>query len=319
MGQPTARAKRATKPEVQEAAVLSAFADWAVGGSSTGLLRSLSSYLGVSTHLEEGRLVADGRVPAADKRKLLAALNRRAAQLSKTTQEIQARADMVRRMTVDLLDLEEAGRREMSRRLHDDAGQALVCIRLHMELLQQGDLDADLATKLGEIRDLTEQSILEIRRLISELSPRVLEQLGLAAAIRQFAGRLQTDYKVPVKVKLPKVVSLSRQLEIAVYRMIQDSALEFATRFSATNVNISLALADGVLSLKVSATGANQAGSETPEAKNSFRLKGIENRVALLGGKCELFGVRANEGVPGIRRKKSLEASIELPLNSAHA
>jgi signal transduction histidine kinase len=86
-----------------------------------------------------------------------------------------------------MLEVEELERRKISRELHDDAGQSLVVIRLQMEMLELSfpDADPEMKARLAEIRELTEKTILSVRKLISELSPAVLEQLGLAAAARQ--------------------------------------------------------------------------------------------------------------------------------------
>jgi len=90
-----------------------------------------------------------------------------------------------------MLHVEEMERRRISRELHDEAGQSLLCIRLQMELIEQAlpESESELRSKLGEARDLTERTILEMRRLISALSPAVLEQLGLGAALRQLINR----------------------------------------------------------------------------------------------------------------------------------
>ena len=97
--------------------------------------------------------------------------------------------------------VEENERKRISRELHDEAGQSLVVIRLQMEMIEQSlPPGSEERERLGEARDITEKTILDIRRLISDLSPAVLEQLGLGAALRQLVKRFSTRY--PCRVRL---------------------------------------------------------------------------------------------------------------------
>src|SRR6516164_720765 len=108
-------------------------------------------------------------------------------------EDLALREEQVRQLAEHMLHVEEIERRRISRELHDEAGQSLLCIRLQLELLEQSlpGEQSEQITKLREARDLTEHTILEMRRLIAALSPAVLEQLGLGAALRQLVNRFQ--------------------------------------------------------------------------------------------------------------------------------
>ena len=103
-----------------------------------------------------------------------------AAEKQRLMEDLAQREEQVRRLAEHMLHVEEMERRRISRELHDEAGQSLLCIRLQMELLEQDlpESAGEWKTKLREARDLTERTILEMRRLIAALSPAVLEQLG---------------------------------------------------------------------------------------------------------------------------------------------
>src|SRR5258708_3019488 len=116
-----------------------------------------------------------------------------AAEKARLMEDLAAREEQVRRLAEHMLHVEEIERRRISRELHDEAGQSLLCIRLQMELLENSlpPERVEWIAKLRETRDLTERTILEMRRLIAALSPAVLEQLGLGAALRQLVHRLR--------------------------------------------------------------------------------------------------------------------------------
>ena len=134
-----------------------------------------------------------------------------AAEKQRLMEDLAQREEQVRRLAEHMLHVEEMERRRISRELHDEAGQSLLCIRLQMELIEQElpESAANGRAKLREARDLTERTILEMRRLIAALSPAVLEQLGLGAALRQLVNRFQRLHPCRVRLQLSKMGALT--------------------------------------------------------------------------------------------------------------
>src|SRR5262249_34104837 len=133
-------------------------------------------------------------------------------------------------------------------------------------------------------RDLTERTILEMRRLIAALSPAVLEQLGLGAALRQLINRFQRLHPCRVRLQLSKMGALPHQLEIIAYRLVQECFNNIGKPAAATQVTISLASADGSLKLAVEDNGVGFSVPEALAKRESFGMAGMQERVALLGG-----------------------------------
>jgi signal transduction histidine kinase len=232
-----------------------------------------------------------------------------AAEKARLMEDLAQREEQVRRLAEHMLHVEEMERRRISRELHDEAGQSLLCIRLQIELIEQAlpESEHEWRVKLREARDLTERTILEMRRLIAALSPAVLEQLGLGAALRQLVNRFQRLQTCRVKLQLSKMGVLPQQLEIISYRLVQECFNNIGKHSSATNVNISLASADGWLRLIVEDNGVGFNVQEALAKRESFGLSGMRERVALLGGE---FSVESRmEGT-----KKGTKISIELPI-----
>lgn len=232
-----------------------------------------------------------------------------AAEKARLIEDLAQREEQVRRLAEHMLQVEEMERRRISRELHDEAGQSLLCIRLQMELIEQSmpETEGDLRSKLSEARDLTERTILEMRRLISALSPAVLEQLGLGAALRQLVNRFQRLQQVRVKLQISKMGRLPQQTEVITYRLVQECFNNIAKHAQATHVNISLASTDGTLKLKVEDNGIGFNVEEALQKRESFGISGMRERVALLGGKF-----RIESRVEGTKRGTKI--SIELPI-----
>ncbi|MCS7043483.1 MAG: GAF domain-containing sensor histidine kinase [Bryobacteraceae bacterium] len=248
-----------------------------------------------------------------------------AAEKARLLEELAERERQIRRLAEHMVEVEEAERRRISRELHDEAGQSLLYTRLQLEMLEQQTAGADpaLHAKLHELRETVEHSILEIRRLIGALSPAVLEQMGLAAALRQLAARFRQMHPAEVRVQIPRKLELPRKVEIIVYRLVQE-ALNNAAKYSrASHVNLSVETADGVLRLDIEDDGVGFDVEEALSRPECYGLSGLRERVALLGGVLEVESVKesgaqreakqAARGVAGMRHGTRIRVVLPLP------
>ncbi|MCL6543688.1 MAG: GAF domain-containing sensor histidine kinase [Bryobacteraceae bacterium] len=218
-----------------------------------------------------------------------------AAEKARLTQRLAEKEDQVRRLAERLVEVEERERKRISSELHDEAGQALMCIRLELEMLEQKlpPEAAHLAPALASARSLTEHTITEIRRVISSLSPAALSQLGLPAAIRQLAARTQQLTGIRIRLKIGPLPQLPPPVQTAIYRLVQESLHNATRHSSASTIKLSLKAADRQISLNVEDDGV---GFDVPAAlakPNAFGLTGMKERAALLGGE---FQVRSQAG-----------------------
>ncbi len=236
-----------------------------------------------------------------------------AAEKARLMEDLAAREEQIRRLAEHMLHVEEVERRRIGRELHDEAGQSLLCIRLQLEMLEQSvpATHGDWRSRLAEVRDLSERTILEIRRLIAALSPAVLEQLGLGAALRQLVTRFRRLHPCRLKLHLSRLHGLPQKIELIVYRLVQECCNNIAKHSSARNVNISVSCADGLLRLQVEDDGVGFKVEEAFAKRDSFGLAGLRERVALLGGRFEVFSRPAGNGARG---KTGTRIDIELPV-----
>ena len=242
-----------------------------------------------------------------------------AAEKARLMEDLAAREDQVRQLAEHMLHVEEMERRRISRELHDEAGQSLLCIRLQMELLEHSmpGENAEWLARLREAREMTEHTILEMRRLIAALSPAVLEQLGLGAALRQLVNRFRRLHPCRVKLHLSRLGPIPQKTEIILYRLVQECCNNVGKHSSATNVNISASSADGLVRLTVEDDGIGFNVDEALARRDSFGLSGMRERVALLGGRFEVKSwPSAANGAGGKRTNKGTRISITLPLGS---
>ncbi len=205
-------------------------------------------------------------------------------------EELHDREEKIRRLGEHMLRVEEEERRRISRELHDEVGQSMLVIRLYLEMVQ-ANLPTEakhLAPKLEETQQLAEQTIREMRRLISALSPNVLEELGLPASIRQFVTTFSRTFAGRVRVRMSGIEKLPRGSQIMLYRLVQECFTNVIKHSQAQAVALEVGRKNGHIQLKIQDDGVGFDPSEAARKRDSFGLTGMRERVALLGGEIDI-------------------------------
>src|SRR4029077_12199765 len=117
-------------------------------------------------------------------------------------------------------------RRKIARELHDSAGQYLAAVSMALRSVQNEaqDLPASLTGKLDEAVEITKQCISEIRTMSQLLHPPLLEELGLASAVRCYVEGFVARSGIRVEMKVPDEVGrLGEDVELVLFRVLQES------------------------------------------------------------------------------------------------
>ncbi|MGB9604513.1 MAG: GAF domain-containing sensor histidine kinase, partial [Bryobacteraceae bacterium] len=213
--------------------------------------------------------------------RLAAELIREASRKARMAEELAAREEQIRRLAEQMVHVEEAERRRISEELHDEAGQSLLCLRLRLEMLEQeaAGLDGRLRAGLAEARRMVEHSIEEVRRLVADLSPAVLEHMGLKAAIRRLVARFEKSHGIPVSARFRLEGGIPKRLERVVYRLVQECLNNAGKHSRARRVNLSLDSDDKGLRLRVEDNGVGFRVPEVLASSRGFGLAGMQERV----------------------------------------
>lgn len=205
---------------------------------------------------------------------------------------LSSRETQVRQLASHLQQVEERERKRISRELHDEAGQSLLCLRLQLEMLENGlsSRQKGLKDELRHCREQVETIIVEIRRLISALSPTVLEQFGLVASIRHLLKEFLrvSQAQVELTINLPESLEISGGTSMVAYRFVQEALHNILSHSKAETVKISASLDDGQLVCQVSDDGVGFRVRDVQRQDRSFGLRGISERVLLMGGTAEI-------------------------------
>jgi signal transduction histidine kinase len=222
---------------------------------------------------------------------------------------LRERETRIAELSAHLLRAQEEERKRISRELHDATGQQLMVIRLYLGMLDGSAGNAvEVKNKIVETVSVVDQTIDGIRRIIAKLSPLVLEELGLIAAIRKEAKDFTKRTGVRTRVAVSENVGrLSNQTETAVYRVVQEALHNVAKHAHARNVTLQMAK-DSIgdqISLVIQDDGVGI--THGPVIGRNFGLSGMTERVAMLGGTAKVLsaktkGTRIEVKVPVTQR-----------------
>ena len=205
-------------------------------------------------------------------------------QAERTQQEY---ANRLQALTRRLLEVQEEERRHLARELHDEFGQVLAAITLHLHAAR--GLAGDAARPhLDECAKLLQQAGEQVRSLALELRPTMLDTLGLEATLRWLAEQHQQRTGCDVHVMgYLKGTPLPPEVSIACFRVVQEALTNVVRHAAARRVWINLDQRDGHLVLDVRDDGVGFDVAPTQEQaarRGRLGLLGMTERVQLLGG-----------------------------------
>ena len=207
-----------------------------------------------------------------------------------------------------LLRAQEEERKRISRELHDETGQALMVIRLYLGMLEKSVGTRAARGKIHETLDVVDRTIEGIRRIIGKLSPLVLQELGMIAAIRKEAKDLAKSTGVKARVSVgDEVGRLVPEIEMAIYRVVQEALHNVAKHAQAKTVSVQMVREDGVVRLAIEDDGVGINPTQNPQ-RQSFGLAGMRERISTLGGTMRVTS-RKNQGT-------RIAISVPIPQNA---
>jgi signal transduction histidine kinase len=200
----------------------------------------------------------------------------------------------LRYLSKQILAAQERERRRISRELHDEFGQSLTLMKLQLRQLKDA-LREDQETAREECRNLLEYldtTIENVRRISKDLSPLVLEDLGLTAALKWLADNFIGADDVHVVSDIDDVNDLfDGEESIIVYRIAQEGLTNIAKHAAATRVSLSVHRGDTEVTLMLEDDGVGfEAGGSSPgsEVREGLGLSITAERVRTVGGTIEV-------------------------------
>jgi len=202
----------------------------------------------------------------------------------KQAEEFKRAEGMHRLLLARALSAQEEERRRIARELHDEAGQLLTSLLVGLRTLEDSRSIGDAKAQGHRLREITAQAIDEIGRLARGLHPTVLDDHGLGVALSRYVAEYVQTHDIAVDL-LPKEFDSSDlvpEVQLSVYRILQEALTNVARHSGAKAVSIKFARSAKALHVEVTDNGR---GFDT-KAVSSARLgiQSMRERAAMLGG-----------------------------------
>lgn len=227
----------------------------------------------------------DGSSYGADQQRLLEAFASSAAVVLATA---RSAADQRRRLVIAAAETE---RGRWARELHDETLQALASVRLMLSAARRLQDPAEMSRAIEAATNELQRDMSNLRRLITDLRPGALDQLGVGPALvdladRASTARLELDLHVDLAFEAGRSEHrMPAELETTVYRVVQEALTNINKHSGASRAVVEVVEDGSVLTVRIRDDGS---GFDPSRSEGGFGLMGMRERVELVGGRLEV-------------------------------
>jgi signal transduction histidine kinase len=226
--------------------------------------------------------------------------------------ELQHEQKVLAELLDRLVDTQEVERQRIARELHDATGQSLTAIALGLRGVQRilEDREPSTAGQLRELESFSTSALGELRRIIADLRPPQLDDLGLIPALRWYTQNFQARWGVTCELQLTgENVRLAPEMETVIFRIVQEALSNVARHAQASRVVVRLEQDPQAVTVTVRDDGQGfdpTAQNGAARTRNGWGLLGIQERARLMGGRCAI------ESSPG----QGTQVQVWIPLSN---
>jgi two-component system sensor histidine kinase DegS len=191
-----------------------------------------------------------------------------------------------------IMEAQEEERRRLSREIHDGPAQMLANVMMRSDLIDRTFRERGPGEALSEIRSLkvmVRSALYEVRRIIYDLRPMALDDLGLVPTLKKYISTIEDYHNGYPQIEFMNLGvehRISSNLEVAVFRLVQESLTNAIKHAAASSIYVKLEVKPTHIIVIVKDDGV---GFNTTEKKEkSFGLIGMRERVELISGELDI-------------------------------
>ncbi len=217
-------------------------------------------------------------------------------------QEVQQQDRIRGELLNQLYSIQEEERKRIARELHDETTQSLAALAANLEaiLLNPALVDKELKVKLKSLQNLAVSTIDGAHKLIYELRPTMLDDLGLVSAVRAYAKQEFKKTNIALNLKIfGKEKRLSPQLENTLYRVIQEAINNITRHSHAHQCNITIKYKLKTIRVNIEDNGQGFNVRETFDLRDGLKglgILGMKERIELVNGNLDISSRLNGEG-----------------------
>lgn len=228
----------------------------------------------------------------------------------KSEVKLEQANEQLHALTSRIVTVREEERTALSREIHDELGSALTGVKMglmHIKRSLPGDERSEAFANMHEIlasmTNIIDGTIRMVRKIITDLRPEILDEVGLAEALQWYGGEFDKRTSISIRFTVfPKKFDVDKKQTTELFRIFQEILANVAKHSGASKVVVFLKKENDLLTLRVKDDGIGIKETDMAN-KNSFGILGIRERAKLMGGQMNI------KGAPG----KGTTITIEVP------
>jgi PAS domain S-box-containing protein len=229
--------------------------------------------------------------------------------------ELVESREQLRALAVQISAVEERERRKLATFLHDQVGQALALLRIRLGPLASA-ADPQTRTLVEEMRSLLSTTLEQTQNLTFDLSPPILYELGIEAAIEWFGERLAEQHGFAFAFAVDGQPSdLAHPAHVVLFRVVRELLINVVKHASARHVSVRVEWGEEQLKIRVEDDGVGLPVGHEAWRRCGFGLLSVREHMRSLGGQLELGPVAPSAG--DARSAHGTVALLLMPLASA--
>jgi len=232
----------------------------------------------------------------------------RTRELQEAKEALAQKADQLQRLLTETVGVQERERQRIAHDMHDGINQLLIGAMLELksarERLGAGDLSR-AEDSLTQVKEVLQRMEREIKQILYDLRPPTLDALGLAPALRRYAGRFQQYSGLACEVQIEgEPLRLPPDVEIGLYRIMQEALQNVSAHAHARQAEVAIRFSREVITLTIGDDGDGfDLATVQRDPQGHFGLLGMQERAGSLGGRLAIQteigqGTRVTVSVP---------------------
>ena len=232
------------------------------------------------------------------------------AAFNEMSNELKRKEEMREQLLAKVISAQENERKRIARELHDETSQALTSLMVGLKYAEDSTDTVQIRDKTAELRALAAQILENVHDLATELRPSLLDDLGLVAAIQRYTREYSTKMNIGVDFHASGLSEqrLPPEVDISVYRIIQEALTNITKHAEASSVSVILRYRDSslVAIIEDDGSGFNVDSVMASPDEKGLGLFGMFERVSLIGGNITI------ESQPGVGTTIYLEVPLKV-------
>jgi PAS domain S-box-containing protein len=236
----------------------------------------------------------------------------RTRELEARNNEVVLHAELLRELSIRLMTTQDEERRHIAREMHDSAGQLIAVLSMHLAQISDktGAGNAEISKHADAALELLKELDRELRTTSYLLHPPMLDELGLRAALAWYIEGLEQRSEIRVQLSIAEFERLSPEMEVTIFRVIQECLTNIHRHSGSKTANISVALGASGFVIEVRDFGGGIPAHKLETIRNrsvGIGLRGMRERVRPYSGDVR---IDSQEG-------QGTTITITLPYNPA--